>query len=274
MPVLADPAARRDLPAPARPSAVPLPGGSLRVTPCAFATVLVASAACTRPLPTVTYRCESGDSIVAGFGPEFAELHLPPDRVLRLPPVPAASGARYSDGRYALLTMGGEAILERGGTALFTGCRAPGAAPLPDTAVTPLRARALAESLDASLDSVKPVERALQPEQPGWQPRVLSLWAAGGRPVKLRVTDAAATGATAGFTDYYFVNGRLEVVRGPVTQYVFRDTTLILWTTDSLQPVVDIPLRDMQARQNFVLGEVRQYLAMFGVDPERGAATP
>jgi hypothetical protein len=70
----------------------------------------------------------------------------------------------------------------------------------------------------------------------------------------------------AGPTIYYFTGGRLEVVRGPVSQYVFRDTTLILWTTDSLQQVADVPLRDMVARQNFVLGEVRQYLAMFGVE--------
>lgn len=231
-------------------------------------------AACSHPLPTVTYLCEGGDSIVAGFGPRFAELHLPPDRVLRLPPVPAASGARYSDGRYALHTKGGEAVLERGGEPLLSGCRSKGAAPLPDTALTPLRARAVADSIDATLERVEPVARTLQPEQPGWQPRVLSLWADSGRPVKLRVTDPASNGVTSGFTDYYFVDGLLQVVRGPVTQYVFRDTTLILWTTDSLQPVADIALRDMQARQNFVLGEVRQYLAMFGLEQERGATTP
>ena len=222
----------------------------------------------------MTYLCEGGDSIVAGFGPRFAELHLPPDRVLRLPPVPAASGARYSDGRYALHTKGGEAMLDRGGESLLAGCRSRGAAPMPDTALTPLRARTVADSLDASLDSLKPVERTLQPEQRGWRPRVLGLWADEGRPVKLRVTDPAATGVTPAFTDYYFVGGRLQVVRGPVTQYVFRDTTLIFWTTDSLQPVMDIPLRDMEARQNFVLGEVRQYLAMFGLDQERGVTTP
>lgn len=274
MPVLADPPAGRDLPTQARPAVAPLPGGSLRPTCTALAALLVASAACSHPLPTITYRCEGGDSIVAGFGPRFAELHLPPDRVLRLPPVPAASGARYSDGRYALHTKGDEAVLERGGAPLLAGCRSKGAEPLPDTALTPLRARTVAESLDATLDSVKPAERTLQPEQRGWQPRVVSLWADSGRPVKLRVTDAVATGVTPGFTDYYFVDGLLQVVRGPVTQYVFRDTTLIFWTTDSLQPVADVPLRDMAARQNFVLGEVRQYLAMFGLEQKRGATPP
>ena len=208
---------------------------------------------------------------MAGFGPSFAELHLPPNRVLRLPPVPAASGARYSDGRYTLHTKGGEAGLERGGELLLAGCRSKSTALQPDAALTPLRAWTVAESVDATLDGTKPVERTLQPEQRGWRPRVLSLWADSAHPVKLRVTEPAATGVTAGFTDYYFVDGRLEVVRGPVTQYVFRDTTLIFWTTDSLQPVADIPLRDMEARQNFVLGEVRQYLAMFGLDQERRA---
>ena len=71
--------------------------------------------ACSRPLATTTYQCAGGDSIVAGFGPKFAELHLPPNRVVRLYPEPAASGARYSDGRYAVQTKGGEALLEPGG---------------------------------------------------------------------------------------------------------------------------------------------------------------
>jgi hypothetical protein len=95
---------------------------------------------------------------------------------------------------------------------------------------------------------------------------VLSLWADSGRAVKLTVTEPNGAGVMDSRTEYYFVGGRLEVVRGPVSQYLFRDTTLILWTTDSLQRAAEIPLRDMVARQNFVLGEVRQYLAMFGVD--------
>ena len=155
IPVLADPPALRDLPAQARPAAAPLPGGSLRPIRAALAALPVALAACSHPLPTVTYLCEGGDSIVAGFGPRFAELHLPPDRVLRLPPVPAASGARYSDGRYALHTKGSEAVLERGGESFLTDCRSKSAALLPDTALTPFRARTVAESLDATLDSVK-----------------------------------------------------------------------------------------------------------------------
>jgi hypothetical protein len=84
--------------------------------------------------------------------------------------------------------------------------------------------------------------------------------------VKLSVTERTDAGSMSGQTIYYFIGGRLAVVRGPVSQDVFRDTTLILWTTDSLQHVEDVPLRDMVARQNFVLGEVRQYLAMFGVE--------
>lgn len=95
---------------------------------------------------------------------------------------------------------------------------------------------------------------------------MISLWVASGRPVRLTVSEPGDSGRSGGLSSYYFRDGRVEVVRGPQTQYVFRDTTLIFWTTDSLRPIPDIPLRDMVARQNFVLGEVRQYLAMFGIE--------
>jgi membrane-bound inhibitor of C-type lysozyme len=228
--------------------------------------MLLASTACSRPLATTTYLCEGGDSIVAGFGPRYAELHLPPDRVLRLPPEPAASGAKYSDGRYTLHTKGTDALLERGGDAVLRGCRSAVAPSGLDSALTPRRAWAIAESIDVVTAAADSTVRTLQPERRGWQPRVLRLWSDSGRPVRLSVTEPTAAGIMDGLTNYYFVGGHLEVVRGPVTQYVFRDTTLIFWTTDSLQPLADIPLRDMVARQNFVLGEVRQYLAMFGVE--------
>jgi membrane-bound inhibitor of C-type lysozyme len=226
--------------------------------------LLAAGAACSRPLPTTTYRCAGGDSIVAGFGTRFAELHLPPNRVLRLPAERAASGARFSDGRYALHTKGDEALLERGGKVVLQGCRAGGTAAevVGDTAVTPERARTVAESIDVVVANLPPLVRTLPPEQRGWKPRVISLWTMNGQPVRLTVTEPADSG----LNRYYFRDGRVEVVRGPQTQYVFRDTTLIFWTTDSLRPIPDIPLRDMVARQNYVLGEVRQYLAMFGVE--------
>jgi membrane-bound inhibitor of C-type lysozyme len=243
-------------------------GGPLRPLRSVVIAALLSAAACSRPLATTTFLCQGGDSIVVGFGPRHAELHLPPDRVVRLQPVQAASGARFSDGRYALHTEGGEALLERGGDVVLRGCRSAGAAPEPDTVLTPRRARAVAESINAVVGAAEPAVRTLLPEQRGWQPRVLRLWADSGRPIKLSVTEPTAAGVMDRETDYYFVGGRVEVVRGPVTQYVFRDTTLIFWTTDSLQPIADVPLRDMVARQNFVLGEIRQYLAMFGIGQE------
>jgi len=195
-------------------------------------------------------------------------LHLPPNRVLRLPLERSASGARYSDGRYALHTKGDEAILERGGKVVLRECRVGGqpSVEVQDTVVTPEWARAMADSIDVVVDTVKPAVRTLPPEHRGWKPRVISLWVASGRPVRLSVSEPGDSGRSSGLSSFYFRDGRVEVVRGPQTQYVFRDTTLIFWTTDSLRPIPDIPLRDMVARQNFVLGEVRQYLAMFGIE--------
>lgn len=227
---------------------------------------LLAAAACSRPVAPTTYLCPGGEELVVGVGPRYAELHLPPDRTVRLYPVRAASGVRYSDGRYAVHMKGGEALLERSGKLLLGSCRTAGAAPAPDSTANPVRARHIVDSIDRVTAGLQPQTRQIQPEGRGAPPRVLSLWADSGRAIKLAVSEPDEGGATNGLTGYYFINGRLEVVRGPVSQYFFRDTTLILWTTDSTQQVEEIPLRDMVAQQNFVLGEVRQYLAMFGIE--------
>jgi membrane-bound inhibitor of C-type lysozyme len=231
-----------------------------------LAVVFLAAAACTRPAEPTRYLCADGEALEVAFGPRYAELRLPPDRIVRLYPEPAASGAKYGDGRYSLHTEGDEARLERSGKLLLSGCRVGEASPEPDSALSPVRAKHLADSINGLTADSDPMTRQLQPEAPGWEARVLSLWADSGRAIKLTVTEPNDAGVMDGLTEYYFVDGRVEVVRGPVSQYLFRDTTLILWTTDSLQQVAEVPLRDMIARQNFVLGEVRQYLAMFGVD--------
>jgi len=230
------------------------------------AAALLAAAACSRPIAPTTYLCPGGEELVVGVGPRYAELHLPPDRTVRLYPVRAASGARYSDGRYAVHMKGGEALLERGGTLLLSSCRTAGVASVPDSTAYPVRARQIVDSIDRVTAGLKPETRQIEAEARGAPPRVLSLWADSGRAIKLSVSEPDGGGATDGLTGYYFIDGRLEVVRGPVSQYLFRDTTLILWTTDSTQQVAEIPLRDMVAQQNFVLGEVRQYLAMFGIE--------
>lgn len=216
----------------------------------------------------MVYACAGGDSLAVAFWPRFAELRLPPDRVVRLPPERAASGARYSDGRYALHTKGNEATLVRGTRTILADCRVRGSVQPPDSMLTPVRAWALAESLGASVAGREPERRTLGEARGGAGGQDLRLWAEAGRPVVLRVRERGQADSVG--MSYYFVDGRLEVVRGPATQYVFRDTTLIFWTTDSLQPLADLPLRDMEARQHFVLGEVRQYLAMFGLEPENG----
>ncbi len=236
----------------------------LRLAPSA---ILLAVAACSSPPPPVTLVCEGGDSLVVGFGARYTELHLPPDRVVRLWPEPAASGARYTDGRYTVHERGGEALLQRGGTVILRGCRAAAAGAGAGTTETPELAMLLADSIDSLTAPMTPVERQLQPQAAGWAPATLQLWADSARPLRLEVREASEPGAVGAVANYYFADGQLAVVRGPVSQYVFRDTVLILWATDSTHPGgADVPLRDMVARQNYVLGEVRQYLSMFGLE--------
>ena len=223
-------------------------------------------------MPSTTFACEGGDSIVVAIGPRYARA-APAPRPHRTA-VPRAHRVGGELQRRALHAphQGDEALLERGGDVILRGCRSgTAAAPLgltADSAPSPARARAVSDSIDSLTVTLTPVTRKLVAGSAGQGPTGALLWADSGRPVKLSVTEPSVTGGTAGLTSYYFVDGRLEVVQGPVSQYLFRDTTLILWTTDSLHQGAEIPLRDMVARQNFVLGEVRQYLAMFGVEQE------
>ena len=235
---------------------------------------VITVAACAKPVPTTTYVCEGGDSLVVGFAESHAELRLPPNRVVRLPAVRSASGVRYSDGRYTVQTKGDEALMEQGGELVLRNCLKAGAA-RPDTALTPARAMAEAEAIDRRLASVTPLEKTLDRERPGWDPRIVRLWSEAGAPILLTVTEPTDAGRMTGLSSYYFRGGRLAFVRGPLNRYVFRDTVLVFWVDDSLRQLVDIPPRDLEARQQFLLAEVRQYLAMFGVEtPAASGATP
>jgi membrane-bound inhibitor of C-type lysozyme len=71
------------------------------------------------------YRCSNGGIISARYLPDggSAVLFLP-DRTLTLPRAPSGSGTRYSDGTFTLLSVGEEARVEFGQTALYEGCRA------------------------------------------------------------------------------------------------------------------------------------------------------
>lgn len=243
---------------------------------CMLARTLAAItvAACAKPVPITTYVCEGGDSLLVGFAETHAELRLPPDRVVRLPAVRSASGVRYSDGRYTVHTKGDEALMEQGGELVLRSCLKAGAS-RPDTALTPARAMAEAEAIDRRLASVTPQENTLARERPGWDPRIVRLWSEAGAPILLTVTEPTDAGRMTGLSSYYFREGRVAFVRGPLNRYVFRDTVLVFWVDDSLRALADVPPRDLEARQQFLLAEVRQYLAMFGVEtPAATSVTP
>ena len=70
------------------------------------------------------YQCEDGVTFLVEFAPggESVLLILPGKR-LHLPAVPAASGAKYSDGQNTFWTKGEEAFLELEGKIRYRGCR-------------------------------------------------------------------------------------------------------------------------------------------------------
>jgi len=71
----------------------------------------------------VFYRCALGRSIVVWFEPEQVQLQMEPEgRTRTLATVPAASGARYSDGILSFWTKGPDAVVEQGGKVIVGGC--------------------------------------------------------------------------------------------------------------------------------------------------------
>jgi membrane-bound inhibitor of C-type lysozyme len=97
------------------------PSGFARARSTALGTCLAGSllaAACAGPQPacdcaSVSLYCEDGERLWARFTTEVAYLNLD-HRTLRLQQVPAASGARYTDGRVTLWSKGEQVRIEIG----------------------------------------------------------------------------------------------------------------------------------------------------------------
>jgi membrane-bound inhibitor of C-type lysozyme len=77
------------------------------------------------------YQCTNNQSFEARYQPQSVELMLEGSPPLTLSQVPAASGARYSDGETTLFTKGNEAFLEKNGTRVYDNCFAQTPAPQP-----------------------------------------------------------------------------------------------------------------------------------------------
>ena len=71
----------------------------------------------------VTYRCDEGKGFVVVFDSkgDFAVLKMGEGEV-RLPSVPSASGAKYSDGRTIFWGKGQEAFVEIDGRIVYRNC--------------------------------------------------------------------------------------------------------------------------------------------------------
>lgn len=76
------------------------------------------------PADTVTFRCDGDRRLLVRMPPDAKSVTVMlPERQFRLDRVPAASGARYSNGRTSLHTRGDEAFLEEDGKQLYSGCK-------------------------------------------------------------------------------------------------------------------------------------------------------
>lgn len=81
--------------------------------------------------PVAVYVSEQGQRLTACFDIPGKKVRvvLPSGKTLTLPQAMSGSGARYSNGAQTFWEHQGSAIYEEGGTLLFEGREAPGAAP-------------------------------------------------------------------------------------------------------------------------------------------------
>ncbi len=76
------------------------------------------------PADAVTFQCEGGKRLMVRMPPNAKSVTVMlPERQFRLDEAPAASGARYSNGRTTFHAKGDEAFLEEDGKMLFQDCR-------------------------------------------------------------------------------------------------------------------------------------------------------
>jgi membrane-bound inhibitor of C-type lysozyme len=89
--------------------------------PVALAAVPFSAKAQLSTTTTYSYQCEDGSAFKAEFVPEGAIVYLE-DETLNLEQIPAASGARYSDGTTTLFTQENEAFVEVDGETVLNNC--------------------------------------------------------------------------------------------------------------------------------------------------------
>jgi membrane-bound inhibitor of C-type lysozyme len=96
-----------------------------------LALVITLMAACSGSSPAAAsgtpYQCDGGKSFVAEFtgeGPDGGVKLTMEGETLEMPLVPAASGAKYSDGTTTLWTKGDEAFIEVGNEIVYENCQA------------------------------------------------------------------------------------------------------------------------------------------------------
>lgn len=105
---------------------------SLLLSMVAGAIAIPLSATAQTPAPkvisTATYQCDDGKGFTAEFRDDETVRATFGTKVLELPQVEAASGARYSNGSTTIFTKGDTAFVEVGTNRLFNNCVAVGAA--------------------------------------------------------------------------------------------------------------------------------------------------
>jgi len=94
----------------------------------AIATPATAQDPAPNVISTATYQCDDGKGFTAVFRDNDTVRATFGSKVLELPQVESASGARYSDGSTTIFTKGDTAFVEVGNNRLFDNCVAVGAA--------------------------------------------------------------------------------------------------------------------------------------------------
>lgn len=133
-----------------------------------------------------------------------------------------------------------------------------------DTASVLLIMRRTMSDIDGALETFVKRDTTLAPEL-GQEARRLTLWLEDGVPRKLLVTEPDESGRMLRESHFYFVQGEVRVVQQPNDAYAFDADRILVWTDESLVPLVDITPETRMTREHQVVEQARQWLALFGL---------
>ena len=121
--------------------------------------------------------------------------------------------------------------------------------------------------VNENLDKYKKEELTLDPEKKGQESRRLILLTDNGQPIKLSLTEPDDLGKMEWGSTYYYLNGDIFFFKAPYSGHIFKNGRQVLWVNENMNPLTDIPEKDMKDAEIGIQERSRKYLSLFNTAP-------